>query len=73
MTAGKSAKKQKNIGLGRGLASLLEDNAPDVSVKPQVVRRSDSEDARLRKESSDNLYKKEGAISYVKTPKSPRP
>lgn len=69
---GKSTKKTKDIGLGRGLASLLEDNSPVVSGKPQVIRRNESEDARIRRENSDNLYKKEGAISYVKTPKCTR-
>ena len=69
---GKSNKKTKDIGLGRGLASLLEDNTPEISARPQVIRRTDREDERLRRESSDNLYKKEGAISYVKTPKPTR-
>ena len=69
---GKSSKKSKDIGLGRGLASLLEDNTPEISARPQVIRRNEHEDARLRRENSNNLYKKEGAISYVKTPKPPR-
>ncbi len=62
-------KNKKDVGLGRGFASLLEDNSPSVSSRPQVVFRGESEDAALRKKQSDDLYRKDGARSYVKTPK----
>ena len=64
-----STSKKKPAGLGRGLESLLEDNSPIVSGKPTVIRRGDAEDERRRRAETDNLYKKEGAMSYVKTVK----
>ena len=65
MMAGSTSKK-KPAGLGRGLESLLEDNSPVISKNPQVIRRGDAEDERRRRAETDNLYKKEGAMSYVK-------
>ena len=69
---GKAAPKPREAGLGRGLDSLLDDNSPEIWGKPQVVLRGEAEDKRIIRESRDNLYKKEGAISYVKTPKRSR-
>lgn len=65
-------KNKKDAGLGRGLESLLLDNSPDLSAKPQVIRRGEATETSDRRSSSDSLYKKEGAISYVKTPKRSR-
>ena len=62
-------KSKKEVGLGRGLDSLLEDNAPNLSAKTQVIRTDSREDARARRESGNSLYRKDGAMSYVKTPK----
>lgn len=64
-----SQKPKKQAGLGRGLESLLEDNAPNLSSKTQVVKKDGYEDARARRESGNSLYRKDGAMSYVKTPK----
>ena len=61
----KTAKKpsqKKAAGLGRGLDSLLEDNSPTVASKTQVVKTEP-----LKRDNS--LYRKDGAMSYVKTPK----
>ena len=61
--------KKREIGLGRGLDSLLEDNSPSIGSKPKVVVRNDAEETRAKRESGNSLYRKDGAISYVKTPK----
>lgn len=62
--------KKRDAGLGRGLDSLIEDNSPLIKGKPQVVRRDESENKEFRKESSNSLYRKDGAMSYVsKTPR----
>ncbi len=62
--------KKRDAGLGRGLDSLIEDNSPFVKGKPQVVRRDAAETKEFRKENSNSLYRKDGAISYVgKTPR----
>ena len=65
----KKPAKKKEIGLGRGLDSLLEDNSPSFGSKPKVVVRNDAEETRAKRESGNSLYRKEGAISYVKAPK----
>ena len=62
-------KNKKPTGLGRGFESLLEDNSPLISSKPQVVFRGDAEDEAIRRRQSDDLYRKDGVRSYVKTPK----
>ncbi len=62
-------KNKKDVGLGRGFESLFEDNSPTVSARPQVVFRGEAEDAALMRKQSDDLYRKDGARSYVKTPK----
>ena len=62
-------KNKKPTGLGRGFESLLEDNSPLISSKPTVVCRGDAEDEALRRRQSDDLYRKDGVRSYVKTPK----
>ena len=61
--------KKREIGLGRGLDSLLEDNSPTFTSKQKVVVRTEAEESRARRESGDSLYRKDGAISYVKAPK----
>ncbi len=61
----KTAKKpsqKKAVGLGRGLDSLLEDNSPTLTSKTQVVRSEP-----IKRDNS--LYRKDGAMSHVKTPK----
>ena len=68
-TPAKKPAKKKEIGLGRGLDSLLEDNSPALGSKPKVVVRNDAEETRATRESGDSLYRKDGAISYVKAPK----
>ena len=65
----KPAANKKQIGLGRGLDSLLEDNSPTFTGKQKVVVRTEAEESRAKRESGDSLYRKDGAISYVKTPK----
>ena len=67
-----TGKNKKLSGLGRGLESLLEDNSPVISERPQVIRRGSAEDTLDKRRNSDDLYKKEGAISYVKTSKRSR-
>ena len=64
--------KRKSSGLGRSFESLLEDNSPVIGAKASVIRRDEAEQQRRQKENSESLYKKEGAISYVKTPKRSR-
>ena len=68
-TPAKTPAKKREIGLGRGLDSLLEDNSPSFGSKPKVVVRNEAEETRAERESGDSLYRKDGAISYVKTPK----
>ena len=58
----KKAPQKKVSGLGRGLDSLLEDNSPSVSAKTQVIKTEP-----IKRDNS--LYRKDGAMSYVKTPK----
>ncbi len=59
----KAADKKKPAGLGRSFDSLLEDNSPDISTKPLVIRRDDgsggnAESNGKNKVQTDNLYKK---------------
>ncbi len=68
-TPAKTPARKKETGLGRGLESLLEDNSPSFGSKPKVVVRNDAEEIRAKRESGNSLYRKDGAISYVKTPK----
>jgi len=60
--AEKKPSSKKAVGLGRGLDSLLEDNSPSVGSKTQVVKTEP-----IKRDNS--LYRKDGAMSYVKTPK----
>lgn len=63
----KSAKptpQKKAMGLGRGLDSLLDDNSPTVGTKTSVVGKAEDQPKR-----DNSLYRKDGAMSYVKTPK----
>ena len=60
----KSAPQKKAVGLGRGLDSLLEDNSPTVGAKTSVVGKAEEHFKR-----DNSLYRKDGAMSYVKTPK----
>ena len=58
----KKAPQKKVAGLGRGLDSLLDDNSPTISSKTQIVKDEPSK-------RDNSLYRKDGAMSYVKTPK----
>ena len=58
----KKAPQKKAVGLGRGLDSLLEDNSPTLAAKTQVVKNEP-----MKRDNS--LYRKDGAMSHVKTPK----
>ena len=62
--------KKRDAGLGRGLDSLIEDNPPLINGKPQVIRHDENEKKAFRRENSNSLYRKDGAMSYVsKTPR----
>ena len=58
----KKAPRKKVSGLGRGLDSLLDDNSPTTTAKTQVIKTEP-----IKRDNS--LYRKDGAMSYVKTPK----
>ena len=58
----KKAPQKKVSGLGRGLDSLLDDNSPTTTAKTQVIKTEP-----IKRDNS--LYRKDGAMSYVKTPK----
>ena len=59
--------KKKSVGLGRTFDSLLEDNSPASSVKPNVIRRNDTAERENQRRSSDDLYKKEGVLNVQKS------
>ena len=59
-------KKTKNIGLGRGLDSLLDDNAPNISTKPSVVKRTEGDEYEYYRKSTDELFTKEGVKNVKK-------
>ena len=62
--------KKRDAGLGRGLDSLIEDNSPVIKGRPQVVRHDENEKKEFRRENSNSLYRKDGAMSSVsKTPR----
>ena len=62
--------KKREDGKGRGLDTLIEDNSPVINGKPQVIRHDENEKKEFRRENSNSLYRKDGAMSYVsKTPR----
>lgn len=65
----KDAKTKKCTGLGRGLESLLEDNAPVVEKKPAVVYRGSNQETEENRRLSDDLYRKDGTQTNVKKTK----